>query len=125
MKPSVVLALAAYAAGRFHSAAACRPAPIAPADSRSDRVAAYVGGWVYVKKAAAPQVELHFGFYIPDRGSLSHLMDVASLSQDLYKFAVELRQLAYTMPGGHEDPLVHLSERMVRCAGEQAAEQHR
>ena len=52
-------------------------------------------------------------------------MDVASLSQDLYKFAIELRQLAYTMPGGHEDPLVHLSERMVRCAGEQAAEQHR
>jgi hypothetical protein len=52
-------------------------------------------------------------------------MDAASLSQDLYKFAVELRQLAYTMPGGHEDPLVHLSERMVRCAGEQAAEQHR
>jgi hypothetical protein len=30
--------------------------------------------------------------------------------------------LAYTMPGGHEDPLIHLSERMVRCAREQAAE---
>lgn len=41
----------------------------------------------------------------------------------MYGFAIELRQLAYTMPGGHEDPLVHLSERMVRCAGEQAAEQ--
>jgi hypothetical protein len=52
-------------------------------------------------------------------------MDVASLRQDLYQFAVELRQLAYTMPGGHEHPLVHLSERMVRCAREQAAEQHR
>jgi hypothetical protein len=52
-------------------------------------------------------------------------MNVASLSQDLYEFAVELRQLAYTMPGGHEDPLVHLSERMVRWAREQAAEQHR
>jgi hypothetical protein len=52
-------------------------------------------------------------------------MSVASLRQDLYKFAVELRQLAYTMPGGHEDPLVHLSERMARCAREQAAEQHR
>ncbi len=50
-------------------------------------------------------------------------MSVASLSQDLYEFALELRQLAYTMPGGHEDPLVHLSERMVRCAREQAAEQ--
>ena len=45
------------------------------------------------------------------------------MSQDLYKFAVELRQLAYTMPGGHEDPLIQLSERMLRCAREQAAEQ--
>jgi hypothetical protein len=49
-------------------------------------------------------------------------MNVASLTQDLYEFAVELRQLAYTMPGGHEDPLVQLSERMIRCAREQAAE---
>lgn len=48
-------------------------------------------------------------------------MDVASLSQDLYEFARELRQLAYTMPGGHEDPLVHLSERMVSCARAKAA----
>jgi hypothetical protein len=46
------------------------------------------------------------------------------MSQDLYKFAVELRQLAYTMPGGHEDRLLQLSERMLRCAGEQTAEQH-
>jgi hypothetical protein len=52
-------------------------------------------------------------------------MTVASLSQHLYEFAVELRRLAYTMPAGHEDPLVHLSERMVRCAREQAAEQQR
>jgi hypothetical protein len=50
---------------------------------------------------------------------------VASLSQHLHEFAVELRRLASTMPGGHEDPLLHLSERMVRCAREQAAEQHR
>ena len=49
-------------------------------------------------------------------------MNVASLKQDLYDFAVELRQLAYTMPGGHEDPLVHLSERMIRCAREQPAD---
>jgi nucleotide-binding universal stress UspA family protein len=35
----------------------------------------------------------------------------ASLSRDLHGFATEQRQLAYTMPGGHEDPLVHLSER--------------
>lgn len=33
--------------------------------------------------------------------------------QDLQGFAVELRQLAYTMPAGHEDRLIHLSERMV------------
>jgi hypothetical protein len=50
-------------------------------------------------------------------------MTVASLSQVVYGFAVELRQLAYTMPGGHENPLIQLSERMVRCAVEQAAEQ--
>ena len=49
-------------------------------------------------------------------------MTVASLTQHLYEFAVELRRLAYTMPGGHEDPLIHLSECMVRCAREQATE---
>jgi hypothetical protein len=49
-------------------------------------------------------------------------MTVASMSQHLYEFAVELRRLAYTMPGGHEDPLIHLSERMVRCARKQVAE---
>ena len=50
-------------------------------------------------------------------------MSVASQSQELYGFAIELRKLAYTMPGGHEDPLVRLSERMVRCAREGSAEQ--
>jgi hypothetical protein len=49
-------------------------------------------------------------------------MNVAALNQSLYEFAIELRQLAYTMPGGHEDPLVHLSERMVRCATEPVAD---
>ena len=44
-----------------------------------------------------------------------------SLRQDLCGFAVELRQLAYTMPGGCEDPLIRLSERMARHA-EQAAD---
>ena len=39
-----------------------------------------------------------------------------SLHQDLYGFAVELRQLAYTMPGGHEDRLIRLSERIARYA---------
>ncbi len=48
-------------------------------------------------------------------------MDVASLSQNLYEYAIELRQLAYTMPGGFEDRLVRLSERMARCASEQVA----
>ena len=52
-------------------------------------------------------------------------MTIGSQSQDLYGFAVELRKLAYTMPGGHEDPLVRLSERMVRCASERRAEQPR
>jgi hypothetical protein len=52
-------------------------------------------------------------------------MNIASVSQDVYGFAVELRQLAYTMPGGHEDPLIRLSERMVSYAGKQAAEARR
>jgi len=47
-------------------------------------------------------------------------MTVTSLSQDLYGFAIERRKLAYTMPGGQEDPLIRLSERMVRHAREQA-----
>jgi hypothetical protein len=47
-------------------------------------------------------------------------MTVESLSQDLYGFAVELRKLAYTMPGGHEDPLIALSERMARHAKQQS-----
>jgi hypothetical protein len=50
-------------------------------------------------------------------------MNVASLSQDLYGFAIELRQLAYSMPGGHEDPLVRLSERMIHYAQEEAGNQ--
>jgi hypothetical protein len=58
-----------------------------------------------------------------DGRSEPSLMTVASLNQHLYEFAVELRRLAYTMPSGHENPLIHLSERMIRCATEQAAEQ--
>ena len=49
-------------------------------------------------------------------------MSIASLSEDLCGFAVELRRLAYTMPGGHEDSLIRLSERMVRHAQSQAAD---
>ncbi|OBI46865.1 hypothetical protein A5708_12860 [Mycobacterium colombiense] len=53
---------------------------------------------------------------------LKRPMTVASLSQLLHEFGVELRRLAYTMPGGHEDPLIRLSERMVRCARGQVNE---
>ncbi len=38
--------------------------------------------------------------------------------EDLQVFAVELRKLAYTMPAGHEDRLIHLSERMVQRSHE-------
>lgn len=58
----------------------------------------------------------------PSTGVGSRLMNVAALSRDLYGFAIELRQLAYTMPGGTEDPLIRLSERMVRCASDESAE---
>jgi hypothetical protein len=40
-------------------------------------------------------------------------MSDSSFNRDLQGFAVELRQLAYTMPAGHEDRLIQLSERMV------------
>jgi hypothetical protein len=50
-------------------------------------------------------------------------MNVASLCRDLYGFAIELRRLAYTMPGGHEDPLVRLSERMIHHAQQEAPEE--
>lgn len=36
--------------------------------------------------------------------------------QNLDDFATELRQLAYSMPGGYEDPLIRLSERMALYA---------
>jgi len=49
-------------------------------------------------------------------------MNVASLCHDLYEFAVELRKLAYTTPGGHQDPLVRLGERVIRCASRAAWE---
>lgn len=40
-------------------------------------------------------------------------MSENSFRQELQGFARELRQLAYTMPAGHEDRLISLSERMV------------
>ena len=48
-----------------------------------------------------------------------------SLVQDLYGFAIELRQLAYTMPGGAEDPLIRLSERMIRHAEQEGSHRDR
>ena len=39
--------------------------------------------------------------------------------QDLYGFAIELRQLAYTMPGGAADPLSRPSDRMIHHAQQQ------
>ena len=42
-------------------------------------------------------------------------------SDDLYGFAIELRKLAYAMPGGPEDPLIRLSERMTRYAQHHAS----
>ncbi|WP_197415133.1 hypothetical protein [Mycobacterium sp. M26] len=43
-------------------------------------------------------------------------MSDPTFRQELQAFAVELRKLAYTMPAGHEDRLIHLSERMARRA---------
>lgn len=40
-------------------------------------------------------------------------MSENSFRQELQGFALELRQLAYTMPAGHEDRLIGLSERMA------------
>ena len=49
-------------------------------------------------------------------------MSDVSLRHDLREFALELRKLAYTMPGGHEDPLICLSERMGRRSEEEAVD---
>ncbi|WP_201274650.1 hypothetical protein [Mycolicibacterium sp. CH28] len=46
-------------------------------------------------------------------------MSDVSFRQELQAFAVELRKLAYTMPAGHEDRLIHLSERMASRARQQ------
>jgi hypothetical protein len=43
-------------------------------------------------------------------------MSDMSYRQDLQAFALELRKLAYTMPAGHEDRLIHLSELMATRA---------
>ena len=45
-------------------------------------------------------------------------MDIPA--RELYGFGVELRKLAYTMPGGHENTLVGLSERMTRRSREES-----
>jgi hypothetical protein len=44
--------------------------------------------------------------------------ELAALTTDLRRFAIELRSLAYTTPAGHEDKFVALSERMRQRAGQ-------
>ncbi len=46
----------------------------------------------------------------------------SSPSQDLYEYSLELRKLAYNMPGGCEDPLIRLSERMAHTASQNGRE---
>ena len=48
-------------------------------------------------------------------------MNDVTYRRELDGFAIELRQLAYTMPAGHEDRLIHLSERMALRARKQEA----
>ena len=43
-------------------------------------------------------------------------MSDKTFRRQLHGFAIELRKLAYTMPAGHEDRLIHLSDQMVRSA---------
>jgi hypothetical protein len=38
--------------------------------------------------------------------------ELAALTTDIRRFAIELRSLAYTTPAGHEDKFIALSERM-------------
>lgn len=40
------------------------------------------------------------------------------MRDELRSFATELRKLSYTMPAGHEDRLIELSERMVHRAAQ-------
>ncbi|MGD9620731.1 MAG: hypothetical protein AB7G47_10590 [Mycolicibacterium sp.] len=47
---------------------------------------------------------------------------MAISTRELYEFAIELRQLAYAMPAGHEDPLIRLSERMSWRSQQEGAE---
>jgi len=48
-----------------------------------------------------------------------------TFQQELQGFAVELRKLAYTMPPGHEDRLIHLSDRMAARSRQTAEAQKR
>lgn len=45
-------------------------------------------------------------------------MPESAIREDMHVFAIELRKIAYTMPAGHEDRLIHLSDRMKRRAAE-------
>lgn len=52
-------------------------------------------------------------------------MSYSAFNTELQGFAVELRQLAYTMPAGHEDRLIHLSDRMAARSRQTAEDQQR
>lgn len=54
-----------------------------------------------------------FGMVNKDSTDREYLMNDVTYRRELDGFAIELRQLAYTMPAGHEDRLIHLSERMA------------
>jgi len=47
--------------------------------------------------------------------SIGEVLSMAdrSFQQELQGFALELRRLAYTMPAGHEDRLIRLSDQMA------------
>jgi hypothetical protein len=52
-------------------------------------------------------------------------MSVVSGSRELSEFAIELRRLAYTVPGGQENRFVELSQRMAARARQLRAEDER
>ena len=56
-----------------------------------------------------------------DYGYVQYMNDMnaqlAALTTDLRRFAIELRSLAYTTPAGHEDKFVALSERILQRVG--------
>jgi hypothetical protein len=46
------------------------------------------------------------------------------LTYDVRAFAIEVRQLGYWVPGGHENQFLELSERMIRRADDEDRSSH-